>query len=498
MHVKSMIATSISVRRLESSGHSAGTPLFSKSSPSCSQSTVATSSQSSSASESVEPSCSYDEVLEDSVGLWNSPDSVRALRRRDKESSGASAVTSSDNTEPTCGSLPLSSCNSATQGAQSSQGRNQDQREDLASSSVGQNPGRASPMPHKTSPCLRIDKLHRKEMGSRGTLFLDRFRFGSCVKSAEVSVVQRTTCESTDRFDETVEVASEESVLNECDSDIVENDVVCPVENEEQHDEVVEVDQQVSGRRQTRPLNFSCKNLALHIDSMKLDSSDKPGEEKLHRGFRAAITPADNVAAENELSKQISKDMFAEMKIIGQFNLGFIITQLGEDLFIVDQHAADEKYNFETLQRDVTMETQRLLMPQALELTAVNEMVLTENLEIFEKNGFGFEVDESLPLGQRVRLVSVPVSGNWQFGKEDVDELIFMLSDNPHTVCRPSKLRQMFASRACRKSVMVGTALTVLTMKKVVSHLGELHHPWNCPHGRPTMRHLVNIALLPE
>ncbi|KAL1423400.1 hypothetical protein MTO96_021155 [Rhipicephalus appendiculatus] len=110
---------------------------------------------------------------------------------------------------------------------------------------------------------------------------------------------------------------------------------------------------------------------------MKLDSSDKPGAEKLCRGFRAAITPADNAAAENELSKQISKDMFAEMNIIGQFNLGFIITQLGEDLFIIDQHAADEKYNFETLQRDVIMETQRLLMPQALELTAVNEMVLT-------------------------------------------------------------------------------------------------------------------------
>ncbi|XP_075557192.1 mismatch repair endonuclease PMS2 isoform X3 [Dermacentor variabilis] len=224
----------------------------------------------------------------------------------------------------------------------------------------------------------------------------------------------------------------------------------------------------------------------------------KPAVEKLSRGFRAAITPSDNAAAENELSRQISKDMFEEMKIIGQFNLGFIITQLGEDLFIVDQHAADEKYNFEMLQRDVVMETQRLLMPQVLELTAVNEMVLTENLEIFEKNGFGFEVDESLPLGKRVRLVSVPVSGSWQFGKEDVDELIFMLSDNPHTVCRPSKLRQMFASRACRKSVMVGTALTVLTMKKVVSHLGELHHPWNCPHGRPTMRHLINISILPD
>uniref|UniRef100_A0A131YTK6 DNA mismatch repair protein PMS2 n=1 Tax=Rhipicephalus appendiculatus TaxID=34631 RepID=A0A131YTK6_RHIAP len=488
---------SFKFRRLESSGHSAGTPLFGRSSPSCSQSTVMTSSQGSSVSESLEPSCSDEEALEGSVELWSSTDTAGARHRRDKESSGGGAFTPSDNTEPTCGSLPLSSQNSATQDAQSSEGRSQDQQQDLSSSSAGQRAVHASHTVHKSSLSLHNDKLHGKETGSPGIRSLDRFRFGSCVKSTEVSVVQRTTCEGVDRFDETVEVASKESVDNGGDDDIVENDVLCPVENEEQQDEVVEVDQQVSGRRQAKPLNFSCKNLALSIDSIKLDSSDKPGAEKLCRGFRAAITPADNAAAENELSKQISKDMFAEMNIIGQFNLGFIITQLGEDLFIIDQHAADEKYNFETLQRDVVMETQRLLMPQALELTAVNEMVLTENLEIFEKNGFGFEVDESRPLGQRVRLVSVPVSGNWQFGKEDVDELIFMLSDNPHTVCRPSKLRQMFASRACRKSVMVGTALTALTMKKVVSHLGELHHPWNCPHGRPTMRHLINIAILP-
>lgn len=489
---------SFKFRRLESSGRSAGTPLFGKSSPSCSQSTNTTSSQGSSVSESLEPSCSDEEVLlEDSVGLWSSPGGVGALRKRDKESSAVGAFARSDNTESICDSLPLSSHNSATQGAQSSKGHSQSQPQDLVLSSVGQRAVRTSHMLPKSSPSLRTDKLHGKEMGSPGIRSLDRFRFGSCVKSTEVSAVQRTTCDSTDRLGETVEAASEESVDNEGDGDIIENDVLCPVENEEQQDEVVEVDQQVSGRRQTKPFNFSCKNLELLIDSMKLDSSDKPGAEKLYRGFRAAITPADNAAAENELSKQISKDMFAEMKIIGQFNLGFIITQLGEDLFIIDQHAADEKYNFEMLQRDVVMETQRLLMPQALELTAVNEMVLTENLEIFEKNGFGFEVDESLPLGQRVRLVSVPVSGNWQFGKEDVDELIFMLSDNPHTVCRPSKLRQMFASRACRKSVMVGTALTALTMKKVVSHLGELHHPWNCPHGRPTMRHLINVAILP-
>lgn len=56
-----------------------------------------------------------------------------------------------------------------------------------------------------------------------------------------------------------------------------------------------------------------------------------------------------------------SKDMFQEMEIIGQFNLGFIITKLKSDLFIVDQHATDEKYNFEMLQQHTALKGQRLI-----------------------------------------------------------------------------------------------------------------------------------------
>ncbi|KAF7295704.1 DNA mismatch repair protein MutL [Mycena indigotica] len=51
----------------------------------------------------------------------------------------------------------------------------------------------------------------------------------------------------------------------------------------------------------------------------------------------------------------------------------------------------------------------------------------------------------------------------------------------------------MFAMRACRKSVMIGMPLTVSQMTSVVRHMGTMDQPWNCPHGRPTMRHLVDI-----
>ena len=54
----------------------------------------------------------------------------------------------------------------------------------------------------------------------------------------------------------------------------------------------------------------------------------------------------------------------------------------------------------------------------------------------------------------------------------------------------------MFASRACRQSVMIGTALNQQEMKKIVSHMGDIEQPWNCPHGRPTIRHLVNLDMI--
>lgn len=184
------------------------------------------------------------------------------------------------------------------------------------------------------------------------------------------------------------------------------------------------------------------------------------------------------------------------MQILGQFNLGFIITRLQSDLFIVDQHATDEKYNFETLQQTCVLQHQPLITPLDLELTPGNEAILLDNLDVFVTNGFQFDIDETRPFSQRVKLKSVPQSRNWSFGKEDVDELIFMLSDCPGSLCRPSRVRAMFASRACRKSVMVGTALTAGRMREMIDNMGKIEQPWNCPHGRPTVRHLVNLDMI--
>ena len=246
-------------------------------------------------------------------------------------------------------------------------------------------------------------------------------------------------------------------------------------------------------QRKTMAVYFNLKALKESVETHKNCKTQEPKS----RLFRAIISPDNNTAAEEELTKNISKESFSQMEILGQFNLGFILTRLDHDLFIIDQHASDEKYNFEHQQKNTTLQTQRLIASKKLELATVDECVLMDNIDIFRQNGFNFNINESAETTQKVQLVSVPVNRNWTFGVEDVEELIFMLSDSPGVMCRPTRVRKMFASRACRMSTMVGTALSRDEMKGIVAHMGQMDHPWNCPHGRPTMRHVINLNMIP-
>lgn len=61
---------------------------------------------------------------------------------------------------------------------------------------------------------------------------------------------------------------------------------------------------------------------------------------------------------------------------------------------------------------------------------------------------------------------------------------------------RLPKVVAMYASRACRSAVMIGTALHPRDMQRIVARLEHVEQPWNCPHGRPTLRHLVDLTSL--
>ncbi|KAI0298216.1 hypothetical protein BC826DRAFT_998583 [Russula brevipes] len=219
--------------------------------------------------------------------------------------------------------------------------------------------------------------------------------------------------------------------------------------------------------------------------------------------LESADLGADDENATAALARVLSKADFSLMDVVGQFNRGFIVARLcktdGEgatdDLFIVDQHAADEKYNFETLQATTRLESQKLFTPRVLELTAADELVALENMGVLQQNGFEVALEEDQPAGRRLKLVAQPVSKNTEFGVQDLEEILHLLRDRPAgTLVRSSKTRAMFAMRACRKSIMVGASLNAKQMTAIIRHMGTMEQPWNCPHGRPTMRHLSDVG----
>ncbi|KAH7371136.1 DNA mismatch repair protein-like protein pms1 [Pyrenochaeta sp. MPI-SDFR-AT-0127] len=212
---------------------------------------------------------------------------------------------------------------------------------------------------------------------------------------------------------------------------------------------------------------------------------------------------------EERLSLTVTKPDFKEMRIIGQFNLGFIIAvrpptskSSTSDLFIIDQHASDEKYNFERLSATTTLVSQRLVHAHPLELTAVEEEIILANAHALTANGFVVEVDStSDEAGRRAKLTSLPMSKEVTFTPTDLEELLALILDNPPSssmststhIPRPSKVRKLLASRACRSSVMIGKTLQHARMREIVRHMGSMDKPWSCPHGRPTMRHLYGL-----
>lgn len=257
-----------------------------------------------------------------------------------------------------------------------------------------------------------------------------------------------------------------------------------------------------------------------------------------------------------------NKTNFSQMRVIGQFNLGFILAMCPNNhLWIFDQHASDEKYNFEKQCRETVLHEQTLLRPLPLELSACEENCISDNMEVFKRHGFRFQYYENNPPRHRYALKAIPHSGSGgdgrkhvQFGKEDVVTLCSLLgaeggvtgssgggagfgigSDGSgsylnHAVRRyatsSSTLSQystssisgknstdnsqsakkeegmnillpkaiaMFASRSCRQSIMIGDTLSKKEMANVIQKLGKVDQPWDCPHGRPTMRHVKDL-----
>ncbi|XP_666295.1 DNA mismatch repair protein, C-terminal domain [Cryptosporidium hominis TU502] len=127
------------------------------------------------------------------------------------------------------------------------------------------------------------------------------------------------------------------------------------------------------------------------------------------------------------------KHLFNQLQVIGQFNKGFILTKLsikeeqnyinhknnernGKNMieslhiFIIDQHASDEKARFEKLNSDLSnIQTQKLISPLSISLTPSQEQLVISYKDIFEQNGFRFIFNSNSEIGSRIQLTQLPV-----------------------------------------------------------------------------------------
>jgi DNA mismatch repair protein MutL len=181
---------------------------------------------------------------------------------------------------------------------------------------------------------------------------------------------------------------------------------------------------------------------------------------------------------------------FPLLNIIGQFNDTYILAQGGEELFIVDQHAAHEKILFEKYTDSVKNRevlAQILAAPVVIELSTEDFVLYSENDEIFKTTGFNIEV-----FGQNtISIREVPII----LGNIEIKSLFISIIDNLKSMGSGEAAEVKYdkiARLSCKSAVKAKDKLSMLEMKALIDNLRFIREPFTCPHGRPT---IVRITL---
>lgn len=173
-----------------------------------------------------------------------------------------------------------------------------------------------------------------------------------------------------------------------------------------------------------------------------------------------------------------------QMEVIGQFHNCYILAQGLEGLYIIDQHAAQERYHFEMIKDKIEQgqnDKQALLVPIQIESTMGALSLINELNEAMDGIGITLEI-----FGEATLLCrELPV---WM---QSIDEKAFLqdmidiwMKDQEINI---QKLRKLaVATMACHSSIRFNRNLTIDEMKQVIMDLGKCEQPFHCPHGRPT------------
>lgn len=211
-----------------------------------------------------------------------------------------------------------------------------------------------------------------------------------------------------------------------------------------------------------------------------------------------------NTSNEYEISNQQSNDIKGTvsqtphrrvpyMEIVGQVHGTYIIAQNENGMFMIDQHAAQERIKYEYFREkigEVTNEVQNLLIPLTFHFSKDEQMIIDQYKDELDKVGvhlkhFG---------GHDYIVNSYPV---W-FPKEEAEEIIKDMIELvlKHKSVDVKKIREDAAiMMSCKKSIKANHYLKNNEMADLIDQLREAEDPFTCPHGRPIIINFSNYEL---
>ncbi len=181
------------------------------------------------------------------------------------------------------------------------------------------------------------------------------------------------------------------------------------------------------------------------------------------------------------------------MEVVGQVHGTYIVAQNDTGMFMIDQHAAQERIKYEFFKEkigEVTNETQSLLLPLTFNFSKDEHMIIEKYLQSLAEAGVFLE-----PIGHHDYMVSeYPV---W-LPNVDAEEIIKDMIDYVlnHEKVDIKKLREDAAiMMSCKKSIKANHYLRNHEMSHLIDELRETTDPFTCPHGRPIIIELTTYEL---
>jgi len=161
----------------------------------------------------------------------------------------------------------------------------------------------------------------------------------------------------------------------------------------------------------------------------------------------------------------------------------FIIAKKGQDLYIVDQHAAHERIRYDTFCKRVErMPSQQLLTPEFVDVDSDDMTLLLERKDVF--NDLGYTYSEAGPTTLRVE--EVPCDLQTSDIADSLKDICLLLHDQKEPDKAMVRHRSL-AYLSCHGAVKAGDSLNIRQMKQLLDDLFHTEKPYVCPHGRPTI-----------